>query len=381
MPWTGLGAYLAVLAVATACWGLSRLGRVPLPVVALAVGLGLGRPGAEVVSVSALQAALPGVMMHVALVLGVIGYRLGQGMLRLPLSEILRRSLPPLLLATAWLGAGTVLLPILLPDAAGDRPFFRFILPLAFVTAVFALLSLRDVRGRAPSDAGSLFFVAAALVGATYSFTPSLLWSHAGPATIWKSPTLVLVESGALGVIGALVWVALTRRARLPRVAVTIVVWIALAEAAFGQKLWPPFTALGFGAVLGKTGVPAWRLPGGRAIFAEAPFVLIVAAGFAPDLWSSSVAAPSLLHLAALAVLLLAVRAWAPGGRALVTGPGLLFLGLALTVRLDRSMGPITRYVVDFALPAWAGLRLLMWGLARPRRPRTPPPESPIPTP
>jgi hypothetical protein len=380
VPWGGVAAYLVVLAVAIGCWGLARLGALPVALVALAVGLGLGRPGAGLVNLPTLQTALPGVMFHVAVVLGVLGFRLGQGLLRLPLPEIFRRSLPPLLLATVWLAAGTVLLPVLLPEAAGDRPFYRFTLPLAFVTAVFAPLSLRDVRGRAPADAGSLFFVAAALVGTAYSFTPTLLWSQAGPGSIWRQPLLVLVESGALGFIAALLWVAATRRARLPRFPVTIVLAIAAMEVAFSQKLWPPFTALGFGAALGKMGVAEWRLPGSRAIFSEAPFVLIVAAAFAPDLWQDSMAGPSLLHLAALAALLLLVRAKAPGGRALVTGPGLLFLGLALTVRLDRAMGPITRYAVDFALPAWAGLRLLMWILEQPRKapaPATRPAGSP----
>jgi hypothetical protein len=367
MPWDGVGAYLAVLAVAVGCWGLARLGRFPVALVALAVGLGLGRPGAGLVTLPSLQAALPGVMFHVAAVLGVLGFRLGQGLLRLPLPEIFRRSLSPLLLATVWLGAGALLLPTLLPEAAAARPFYRFTLPLALVTAVFALLSLRDVRGRAPADAGSLFFVAAALVGAAYSFTPTLLWSQGDPRSVWRQPLLVLVESGALGFLAALLWVAATRRARLPRFPVTVVLAIAAMEVAFSQKLWPPFTALGFGAALGKMSVAEWRLPGTRAIFSEAPFVLIVAAAFAPDLWKDSMSGPSLLHLAALAALLVLVRAKAPGGRALVTGPGLLFLGLALTVRLDRAMGPITRYVVDFALPAWAGLRVLMWILERPR--------------
>ena len=269
MPWDGVAAYVAVLAVAAACTGLARVGGLSAPLVALAVGLGLGRPGAGLVGVPSLQGALPGVICHVAAVLGVLGFRLGQGMLRLPLPEILRRSLPPLLLATVWLGAGAALLPVLLPEAAGDRPFYRFTLPLAFVTAVLALLSLRDVRGRAPADAGSLFLVAAALVGAVYSFTPALLWNEPGIGPILRHPILVLVESGALGVIAALVWVALTRRARLPRFPVTVVVAILAMEIAFSQKLWPPFTALGFGGALGKMSVDEWKVPGSRAIFEE----------------------------------------------------------------------------------------------------------------
>jgi len=378
VPWGGVGAYLALLAVALVCGGLARVGGLPAALVALVVGLGLGRPGAGLIGIRTLQSAHPGVMFHVAAVLGVIGFRLGQGMLRLPLPEIFRRSLPPLLLAGAWLAAGMLLMPVLLPEAVGDSPFYRFTLPLAFVTAVFALLSLRDVRGAAPADAGSLFLVAAGLVGAVYSFTPVLLWTEPRLGTVFRQPILVLVESGALGVISALIWVALTRRARLPRLPVTVVLAVLAMEVAFSQKLWPPFTALGFGGALGKMGVDEWRIPGSRAIFSEAPFALIVGAGFAPDLWSSMMAGPSLLHLAALAALLLVVRAAAPGGKALVTGPGVLFLGLALTVRLDRAMGPITRYVVDYALPAWAGLRVLMWALTRrARSPRTSTPSTP----
>lgn len=376
MPWHGLAAYAVVVAVAAACGALARLGRLPVPLVALAVGLGLGRPGADLVPFSELQRTLPGVMFHVAAVLGVIGFRLGQGILRLSLGEILRRSLFPLLLATVWLGAGTVFLPILLPEASG-HPFLRFTLPLAFVTAVFPLLALRDVRGRAPADAGSLFFVAAALVGAAYSFTPYLLWSNAGPGSIWRQPLLVLVESGALGVAFALVWVALTRRAHLPAILVTVVVAAVAMRIVFGQKLWLPFTALGFGAVLGKTGVREWKIPGTAALFSEAPFLLIVAAAFAPELWTQSMAVPSLLHTAVLGLLLVLVRRFIPGGRALVTGPGVLFLGLALTVRLDGQMGAITRYVVDFALPGWAGMRLLVAALnRRARSPRTSTPRS-----
>ena len=100
-----------------------------------------------------------------------------------------------------------------------------------------------------------------------------------------------------------------------------------------------------------------------------------MAATFAPDLFVESVWVPALIHAAALVLLLLGVRRWAPGGRELVTGPGLLFLGLTLTVRLDASMSPITRYAVDFALPAWVLLRITMMVIRR--RARSAPTSTP----
>lgn len=359
MVWSGFAAYGLVLLAAGACTGVARLVRLPALVLALVVGLFLGRPGFDAVPVAAAQQTLPGVMIHVAALLGVLGYRLGQGMLRLPLGEILRRSLPPLGLAVAALGLGAVLLPRLLPGAEPQRSFARFTLPLAAVFAVFPLLALRDVRGRAPADAGSLFLVAAGLVGAVWSFTPPLLWHQMGLSVLWRDPVLELGESGALGVASGVVALLLSRRARIPRRIVMPVVLLAAGAAAFRLDLWPPFTALGFGAVLGRSDERPWRIPHG-AVFAEVPFALLVAATFAPELFFESVALPSLLHAAALAALLLVVRARMPGGRALVTGPGLLFLGLTLSVRLDRQMAPITRYAVDFALPAWVVLRAAM---------------------
>jgi hypothetical protein len=357
--WQGFLAYGLVLLAAAVCAGLGRLVRLPAVVLALALGLALGRAGLQAVPVSASQQTLPGVMVHVAVLLGVLGYRLGQGMLRLRLGEILRRSLPPLALACAALAASAFLLPRLLPDAEVERSFVRFTLPLASVFAVFPLLALRDIRGRAPADAGSLFLVASGLVGAVWSFTPPLLSAQIRPGLFWRDPILVLGESGALGVAAAVVSLALARRARIPRRVVMPAVLIAATAAAFRLDLWPPFTALGFGAVLGRTGEAEWRVPH-RALFSETPFVLLVALTFAPELFVESVVWPALLHALALAALLLLVRTRAPGGRALVTGPGLLFLGLTLSVRLDGRMAPITRYAVDFALPAWIILRAEM---------------------
>jgi len=372
--WSGFLAYGLVLLVAVLTLGLARLVRLPPVALALVVGLLLGRPGLDAVPVPAAQRALPGVMIHVAVLLGVLGFRLGQGMLRLPLGEVLRRSFPPLALAGGSLLVGVLLLPQLLPGAEPQRSFVRFTLPLASVFAVFPLLALRDIRGRAPADAGSLFLVAAGLVGAVWSFTPPLLSSHVGPSEFWRGPILVLGESGALGVAAAVVALSLSRRARIARRIVAPVVLAAAAAAAFRLDLWPPFAALGFGAVLGRTGEPAWRVPH-QAIFSELPFVLLVAATFAPDLFLESVAGPAVLHALALAALLLVVRARVPGGRELVTGPGLLFLGLTLSVRLDGRMAPITRYAVDFALPAWIFLRVVMAVVNR--RARSSPTSSP----
>jgi hypothetical protein len=367
-------AYGLVLLGALLCAGLARPLRLPPSVPALALGLLLGRTGVDAVPVPAAQETLPGVMLHVAMLLGVLGYRLGQGMLRLPLAEILRRSAPPLALAAASAGSAVLLLPLALPDAEAPRSVVRFTLPLACVFAVFPLLALRDIRGRAPADAGSLFLVASGLVGAVWSFTPQLLWSQAEASLFWREPVLVLGESGALGVASAVVALALARRARIPRPIVMPVVLAAAAAAAFRLDLWPPFAALGFGAVLGRSGEAEWRIPH-RALFSDAPFVLLVGVTFAPDLFLESVAGPAILHALALVALLLVVRARVPGGRELVTGPGLLFLGLTLSVRLDGQMTPITRYAVDFALPAWIILRIVMVTISR--RARSSPTSTP----
>jgi hypothetical protein len=93
-------------------------------------------------------------------------------------------------------------------------------------------------------------------------------------------------------------------------------------------------------------------------VYSELPFVLLVGLAFAPDLWLESLVVPSLVHAVYLGALLLLARTRTKEGRLLATGPGLLFLGLALTVRLDRRMGPLMRATLDFALPAWVLLRL-----------------------
>jgi hypothetical protein len=128
---------------------------------------------------------------------------------------------------------------------------------------------------------------------------------------------------------------------------------------AFRYALWPPFVALGFGVILGRAGEPKLPLPFAErdGAFSELPFVLVAGMAFAPDLFFESLVAPSLLHAAYLAVILVLARLRMPEGKRLVTGPGLLFLGLVLTVRLDKRMGPLMRATVDFALPAWVLLR------------------------
>ncbi|NNE43331.1 MAG: hypothetical protein HKN12_03915 [Gemmatimonadetes bacterium] len=376
MPWADLLPYAVAIAAAAVCAGLGQLLRVPGTLLALVLGLAVGRTGLDLVPAADIQRALPGVVLHVAVMLGLLGFRLGEGMLRLPVLEIARRSLPPLGLATVALGAGAWMLPAFFPEAVTGRSFLRFILPLSFVIAVFPLLALRDLRGGPPSDVGNVFLVAIGLVGAVYSFTPPILWSHAGPTEIWRGPVLVLGESGAIGCAAAILFLVLTRNLRLPRwLAASVVLWAA-AEATFRLSLWPPFAALGFGVILGRTAERPWKVPH-RALFREEPFLLLVALSFAPDLFRESVWLPALLNAVVLVALLLAVRRWIPGGRELVTGPGLLFLGLTLAVRLDGRMSPITRYAVDFALPAWILLRLTMIVIRRrARSPRTSTPPS-----
>jgi hypothetical protein len=364
--WSAFLLYGGVLALAGACHGLARFVKVPAVLIAVVAGLALGRTGFELLSVDRVRDAHPAVVVHVAVILGAIGYRLGCGLLRLPILEVLRRSLPHLSLATAGLLAGAALFPLLLPEAEPQRSYFRFALPLACVFAAYPLLALRDLRGPPPSDVGSTFFVAVALFGAVYSFTPSLLWGRFDPGLFWRGPILVLGESGAIGIAAAVVHLLLSRKLRVPKGIVDLALLVLMAEATARVDLWLPFAALGFGAALGRAGEAAPRLPAARRwLFVETPFVLMVALSFAPHLFASQVAVPALLVATALVVLLVVVRSRMLGGRVLVTGPGLLFLGLTLTVRLDPRMGPVAHYIVDFALPAWILLRVVMVVLER----------------
>ncbi len=364
MDWIALTAYAGLVAVAALFGAAARAVRISPAVPALVAGLVLGRTGFEVVPVATLLGLFPAVLFHVGLLLGMLGHRLGQGMLRLPASEVARRSAPPLLLAGASLLAEAALLPVLLPDAEPDRSFRRFLLPLSFVLAAFPLLSLRDIRHRPPSDVGSVFLVAVVLFGAVYSFAPSLLWVRPiDRGLFWREPVLILGESGALGVGAGVLYLLLTRKLRVPRPVAAPVLLALLAEAAFYTYLWLPFAFLGAGILLGRAGETAPRIPGARILFDECTFLLLGGLVFAPDLFRESLARPALLHAAWLAVLLFVIRARIPAGRDLVTGPGLLFLGLALTIRLDRRMGPLTRYTIDFALPAWVILRAMIAGI------------------
>ncbi|MGH2570682.1 MAG: hypothetical protein ACRDGR_05610, partial [bacterium] len=275
MQWGSFILYLGVVAAAVACRGLGRLVRVPAEVLAVAAGLALGPAGLELVSPDRARSLHPAVTVHVAVVLGAIGYQLGGGLLRLPLPEILRRSLPHLALAAAGLLAGSLLFPVLLPDAEPERSFFRFALPLACVFAAYPLLAVRDLRGPPPPDVGSTFLVAVGLVGLVHSFTPSLLWGRLNPGLFWRWPILVLGESGALGIAAAVVHLLLARRLRVPRPVVDLVLLVLLAETATRVELWLPFAALGFGAALGRAGEPAPGVPArGRWLFDETPFLL-----------------------------------------------------------------------------------------------------------
>ncbi len=380
--------YTGILAAAAAVQLLAGRLRLPAPPLLIGLGLLLGRGGLELFPPKLLLQALGGVEVHLAVLLLALGFRLGRGHLRLPLPAILRRSLPPFALAAGALLVSALALPHLLPDPAAKQSFVRFYVPQAFVLAVYALLAVRDLRGRPPADVGSLFLAAILLVGAVHSFTPSLLWAPVlDPGVLWRGPVLILGESGALGVAGAVTYLAATRALRLPRGVTGLLALGAVVAFASKHELWAPFAGLGFGIALGRTNEPEPRLPSPRwearaagAIFSEAPFLLLVGLAFAPDLYFDSVLIPSIVLASWLAAILLTVRARVPGGRELVTGPGLLFLALTLTVRLDNRMSPITRSTVDLALPAWILLRggaALAGGLRRGRERRSSPPRPP----
>jgi hypothetical protein len=273
---------------------------------------------------------------------------------------MLRRSVRPVALAVFALIVGAVALPLILPDLEPQRTYRRFLLPLACVFAAFPLLSIRDLRAKPGADAGATFLVAAALVGAVFSFTPPLLWrSSLEFRVLWRDPILVLGESGAFGVLAGVLYLAATRALQIPRYVAGVALLGAAMILSLVVALWPPFAALGFGAVLGRAGEPDLPVPGAAkaAAYSELPFLLLVGLTFAPDLWRESLVGPSLWHAVYLGALLVAARWGTKQGRRLVTGPGLLFLGLALSVRLDTRMGPLMRATIDFALPAWVILR------------------------
>jgi hypothetical protein len=325
-----------------------------LALVALATGLLLGHTGFDVVPAKSLPAALPFVYAQLSLVLALLGVRLGRGLLRLSLVEIIRRSVPPLAFAAVALLGGMVVLPRLL--AGLQRPFDAFHLPFAFVLSALALLVLRDLRRRPPDDVGSVFLTAIVLVGAVHSFAPAFVWSSGLElGVLWRGPLLVLGESGALGVATAVAALLLTRRLRLPVLAVGTVLFAVAFWLALDWKLWPPFAALGFGIALGRAGMAELPVPfaGSPVLCSEIPLLLLAGMSYAPDLWRESLLLPSLAWAVAVTSLALAARAWLPRGRGLVTGPGLLFLGLAVAVRLDPRMGPLGRVTIDFAVPAW----------------------------
>jgi hypothetical protein len=329
----------------------------------IAAGLLLGRAGFQIFPAKTLNTTLPGVELHLALVLGVLGYRLGEGLLRLPLETVLRRSIPPVALAAFALLVAAIALPHLLPEPEWKKSFLRFYLPQAFVLAVYPLLALRDLRGRPPENVGSLFLVAILLVGAVHSFTPPLLFTEdLDPGVVWRGPILILGESGALGAICGIVFLLFTRTFRWPRMFSAIISLLAMVIAAWHYELWLPFAGLGYGIALGRVLDRPWKISElfVSAAFSESAFLLLVALTFAPDLYLDSVLVPSILHAVWLGIIVFAVHRWVPGGKELVTGPGLLFLGLTLSVRLYGRVGPITRSTIDFALPAWIFLRLAL---------------------
>ncbi len=374
-----IASYVAVMAVAMVITrGAVRL-NVPAGVVVVAIGLAVGGTGFGVVSSDWLRGLLPAVTVHLSFVIGALGVALGRGLLRLPLAEVLKRLIPPLALGVFALLLSIALLPKLIPELYPDRSFRRFLLPLATVLAAFPLLALRDLRGRPPADVGNVFLVAILIVGAVVSFAPPFLWtSDIDLGMVWRGPVLILGESGAVGVASAVLFLFLTRRLRLPRLIVGSVIFAGVLWFTHGLHLWGPFAGLGFGAALGRAGEPEMPLPfASRGFpFSAMPFALLAGVAFAPTLWWNSLVWPSVLYALYLVVLVLGLRHRVADGKHLATGPGVLFLGLALAMRLDGRMGPLSRVVLDFALPAWLAVRaaLTLTRKLESRRTRVAPP-------
>ncbi len=352
--------YAAVIAGCVALHYATRRTRVPAAPLALVAGLAMGRAGTQWATPELLSGLLGPVLVHLGFLLGALGVALGQGVLRLSVPEVLRRSVRPVALAVFGLLVGVAALPVLLADLEPERTFRRFLLPLAFTFTAFPLLTVRDLRRPPTKDVGATLLVATTLVGAVYCWAPTLLWrAHLDAKVLWKEPVLVLGESGAFGVAGAVAFLWLTRKWRWPRLAVGTAALAALMALAFRYALWPPFVALGFGVILGRAGEARLPVPfaGREGAFSELPFLVAAGMAFAPDLWVESLVGPSLLHAMYLAAILVVVRWRVDRGKELVTGPGLLFLGLALAVRLDKRMGPLMRATMDFAVPAWVVIR------------------------
>jgi hypothetical protein len=376
---SGFLTYGIVLVLTAILARLGRLLRIPPALLVLAAGAILGRPWLEVVDFSTLPELLPAVTLHLTLVLAALGLMLGRGLLRLPVPEVLRRSGAPVLLALAAFLAGTAFLPRLIPDLYPKLSFRHFLLPLSFVFAEFPLLAVRDLRGRPPADVGSVFLVATALIGAVISFAPKFLWAPVfDMGEMWRGPILVLGESGALGVAIAVIFLALTRALRGPRWLFGTIALVGLAFACLRFQLWAPFGGLGFGIILGRAGEPGLPVPftDRGAPYSELPFAFLAAFCFAPDLWRGSLVLTSMLHAAWVTTILLIVRSRVPDGKRLVSGPGLLFLGLALAIRLDRRMGPLTRTTIDLALPAWIVARAALVLVRRRERVSPEPPRK-----
>lgn len=371
--------YGLVLLAAWLCRVAGRALRIPATLLTLLVGLLAGRTGLVLVAGSKLGLLLPGALVHVGALLAGLGARHGSSWLRKPLLRLLRECLLPLAAAGLFLFSGLILMEKTLPRTQPGAP--QVLVPLSVFLAALPLLAVRDLRGTPRDGDGSHFLVAVTLIGALFSFAPVALWApHTVPAAFWRNPILVLGESGALGAGLVVLGLFLTRRLRAPKLPVGIVLALVLLGACLRLKLWIPFATYGAGIALGRAAATLSfaRFPS-RALHDETPFVLIAGLSFAPDLFRDVLAPGSFLYSCGLASVVLWIRQRSPHGRELVTGPGLLFLGLTLTLRLDPELSPLPRYVIDFALPAWALTRFLLWcAQTRERRgvQRTPRPEG-----
>ncbi|MCA9753445.1 MAG: hypothetical protein KC591_14720, partial [Gemmatimonadetes bacterium] len=89
----------------------------------------------------------------------------------------------------------------------------------------------------------------------------------------------------------------------------------------------------------------------------EWPLLFLAGLAYAPHLLRDSLVVPALWVTAVAVALAVLARLRLASGETLVTGPGLLFLALALSVRLDPRMGPLGRVTIDLALPVWFAVR------------------------
>ncbi|MDP6529440.1 MAG: hypothetical protein QGI43_07105 [Gemmatimonadota bacterium] len=377
MDFQGILLYVVLAASGGAVYALARLLRLPATGVTLCAGVLLGRAGAEVLSFETLSRTMPGIVLHTGVLLGVVGHRLGEGMLRRPPHAILWGMVPPVALSAMALGVAVLALPDVLADPGSSKTLLPFFVPLAVALAPFPLLALRDFRSAPPANVGAIFLVSVLLVGVVYSSMPPLRWAQEYSARVlWRNPLLVLGESGALGLAAAIVYLLLVRRARVHGrlVLATMLLWGAWQVPRL--LLWLPFVMLGFGIALGRTGETIASTAGRREwFFHDAPLAFVAGLSFAPDLFREELAVPALVFSTALLAVTLAIRRALPTGRTLVTGPGALYLACALLLRWEPRTGGVGRYAIDFVLPAWVMLRVVFawlegWRPIRPDRVR-----------